>query len=262
MITLRRFQPGEIIFRENDESGSAYIIEKGLVEVTREVEGQEVHLARLGEKEIFGEMSIIEERPRCATVKAIEETVVQEIPRSNFSQSLKSDPDVAMSLLKALFERLREANATIMEFQKDLPLACHLPEVPVSHGEKNPCVTVLLEGMTPSAEKALPSNPFEIKKFPFRIGRQSHDPLVTNDLMIPDSSPFQIAIHHLAFVQGKDGIGVVDRGSQFGSLLNGDQLGGVDGDPKPVYLSDLESVLVLGHVTSPFKYKISLRTKE
>ena len=261
MITLRKFQPGEVIFRENDESGSAFIIEKGLVEVTRQVEGQEVHLARLGETEIFGEMSIIEERPRCATVKAIEETVVQEIPRANFSQSLQSDPDVALSMLRALFERLREANSTILELQRDMPLACHLPEVPVIHGEKHPGVTVLIEGMTQTAVEALPANPFEIKKFPYRIGRQSQDPLVTNDLMLPDSNPFQIAIHHLAFVKGNDGVGVVDRGSQFGSLLNGDQLGGVDGDPKPVYLSEPESVLVLGHVTSPFKYKIFLRTK-
>ena len=262
MITLRKFQPGEVIFRENDESGSAYIIEKGLVEVTRQVEGQDVHLARLGEKEIFGEMSIIEERPRCATVKAIEETVVQEIPRSHFAQSLQSDPEVALTLLRALFERLREANSTIMELQKDIPLSCHLPQVPISHGEKPRGVTVQLEGITPTAIKALPTNPFEVTKFPFRIGRQSHDPLVTNDLMLPDSSPYQIGIHHLAFVQTKDGFGVVDRGSQFGSFLNGDHLGGVNGDLKPVNLSEQESVLVLGHVTSPFKFKVSLRNNQ
>ena len=256
MITLRKFQAGEVIFRENDESQTAYIIEKGLVEVSRNVEGQEVHLARLGEKEIFGEMSLIEERPRCATIRAIEETVVQEIPRSEFSKSLQSDPETVLSLMKVLFERLREANSTIMQLQKDMPLSCHLPEVAVSIEEKIESTTVLLEGLTPTAVKALPANPFEINKFPFRIGRQSHDPLVTNDLMIPDSEPFQIAIHHLAVIKGEDGIGVVDRGSQFGSLLNGDQLGGVQGDPHPVFLSDSESILVLGHVTSPFKYKI------
>jgi hypothetical protein len=262
MITLRKFQAGEVIFRENDESGSAYIIEKGLVEVTRQVEGQDIHLARLGEKEIFGEMSLIEERPRCATVKAIEETVVQEIPRSEFSKSLQSDPDTALSLLKVLFERLREANSTIIQLQKDMPLSCHLPELGNLQNENPLSTTVLLEGLTPTAVKALPANPFEITKFPFRIGRQSHDPLVTNDLMIADSEPHQIAIHHLAFIQEKDGIGVVDRGSQFGSLLNGDQLGGVHGNPKPVFLSEPESILVLGHVTSPFKYKICFRTKE
>ena len=262
MITLRKFQPGEVIFRENDESGSAYIIENGLVEVTRQVEGQEVHLASLGQKEIFGEMSLIEERPRCATVKAIEETLVQEIPRSDFSKSLQSDPDTALSLIKVLFERLREANSTIMQLQKDVPLSCHLPEVRNLQSDNGQSTTVSLEGLTPTAIKTLPADPFEIKKFPFRIGRQSHDPLVTNDLMIPDSNPYQIAIHHLAFIQTKDGLGVVDRGSQFGSLLNGDQLGGVDGDPKPVILTEPESILVLGHVTSPFKYKICLHTKE
>ena len=128
MITLRKFGKGEIIFREHDESGAAYIIDKGLVEVSREIEGQDVHLARLGEKEIFGEMSLIEERPRCATVKAVEETVVQEISSADFSKSLQSDPDTALSLLKVLFERLREANSTIMQLQKDAPLSCHFTE--------------------------------------------------------------------------------------------------------------------------------------
>ncbi|MDX1411729.1 MAG: cyclic nucleotide-binding domain-containing protein, partial [Nitrospirales bacterium] len=217
---------------------------------------------RLGEKEIFGEMSLIEERPRCATVKAIEETLLQEIPRADFSKSLQSDPDTALSLIKVLFERLREANSTIMQLQKDVPLSCHLPDVGILQRENGLSTTIFLEGLTPTAVKTLPTNPFEIKKFPFRIGRQSHDPLVTNDLMIPDSNPHQIAIHHLAFIQTKEGLGVVDRGSQFGSLLNGDQLGGVDGDPKPVMLTEPESILVLGHVTSPFKFKICLKTKE
>lgn len=260
MITLRKFQPGEVIFREDDESGSAYVIEKGQVEVTRQIDGQEVHLARLGEKEIFGEMSLIEERPRCATVKAIEETVVQEIPRSEFSKSVHSDPEIALNLLKVLFERLREANATIMQLQKDVPLSCHLPELSLSGGKDTESTTILLEGLTAKAVQALPANPFEIKKFPFRIGRQSHDPLVTNDWMIPDSEPYQIAIHHLSIIIGKGGIGVVDRGSQFGSLLNGEQLGGMKGNPKPILLSQPESILVLGHVTSPFKYKVSLRS--
>ena len=258
MITLRKFHPGEIIFRENEESGAAYIIEKGQVEVSRQVEGQEVHLASLGEKEIFGEMSLIEERPHCATVKAVEETVVQEISRDEFSKSLQSDPETVLSLLKALFERLREANATIMQLQKDAPLSCHLPNTSLVE----PSATVSLEGMTPQAIQALPSNPFEVTKFPFRIGRQSHDPLVTNDLMVPDSAPYQVAVHHLAFIQGKEGVGLVDRGSQFGSILNGDQLGGVKGDPKPVVLTASESILILGHVTSPFKYKIYLRARK
>ena len=260
MITLRKYQPGEVVFRENDESGTAYIIEKGLVEVTRQVEGQEVHLASLGEKEIFGEMSLIEERPRCATVTAVEETLVQEIPSSEFSKSLQSDPDIGLSLLKALFERLREANSTIMQLQKDMPLSCHLPDVPISQTKRHPNTSVVLEGMTPEAAKALPRNPFLITTFPFRIGRHSQDPLVTNDLMMQDTAPYQLAIHHLTVLKGKDGIGVVDRGSQFGSLLNGDQLGGVNGNPKPVFLSDQESILVLGHVTSPFKFKITVRT--
>ena len=180
MINLRKYQAGEVIFRENDESGTAYIIEKGRVEVTRQIEGQEVHLARLGEKEIFGEMSLIEERPRCATVKAIEETLVQEIPRSEFSKSLHSDPDTALSMLKVLFERLREANSTIMQLQKDGPLSCHLPDLAIFEAEKHPSTTVLLEGITPTAVKALPANQdirfYVTQLAPSSFDSQSNDP--------------------------------------------------------------------------------------
>ena len=82
--------------------------------------------------------------------------------------------------------------------------------------------------------------------------------MVTNDLMIPDSEPYQISIHHIAFVQGTDGIGVVDRGSRLGSLLNGTQLGGTKGEAKPIFLSETDSILVLGHTHSQYKYKLSL----
>ena len=261
MITLRKYKGGEIIFHENDDGGIAYIIERGLVEVTQQVEGQDVHLAHLGVGEIFGEMSLLEERPRCATVKAVEETVVREVARDEFSQVLHSDPETTLSLLKVLFERLREANSTILQLQKDSPLSCHLPDLPISKAAGKPSIAVRLEALTPKATRGLPTNPFEINKFPFRIGRQSTDPLVTNDLMIPDSEPYQISIHHLAFIQGNDGIGVVDRGSRLGSLLNGEQLGGMKVDPKPFFLCKPDSILVLGHTHSPYKYKVWLHSE-
>ncbi len=47
MITLKQYNPGEIIFRENDERDTAYIIERGSVVVMKQMEGQDVHLAHL-----------------------------------------------------------------------------------------------------------------------------------------------------------------------------------------------------------------------
>ena len=109
MITRQQYAAGEVIFSENDVGGTAYIIERGRVEVFKMLDGKNVHLAYIVAGEPFGEMGMIDERPRSATVVAVEETVVHELHRDDLFQNLQARPEIAISLLKVLFERLREA---------------------------------------------------------------------------------------------------------------------------------------------------------
>jgi CRP-like cAMP-binding protein len=258
MMTMHQYDAGEVIFAENDVGETVYIIERGRVEVLKLLDGKNVHLAYLGAGEPFGEMGMIDEKPRSATVVAVEETVVRELHRDNFLQNLHTHPEVAISLLKVLFERLREADATILRLYKaHLALA---PTQPILvRAAPAPSQTVVcLEGLTQQASNVLPETPFRITTFPFRIGRQSHDPLVYNDLSIPDSVPLQISRHHLTFVKQDGQIGVSDRGSHLGSLVNGTQLGGVDGHAGPLFLTDSENTLVLGNAFSRFKFKVTI----
>jgi hypothetical protein len=67
-----------------------------------------------------------------------------------------------------------------------------VPKEPLAAVPPGGQLTLRLEGVTPQAAAALPVTPFPITHFPFRIGRQSSDPLVYNDLMLPDSVPLQI----------------------------------------------------------------------
>src|SRR5918992_4613763 len=134
MITVRYYEPGEVIFHENDRGDAAYIIERGRVAVTKLLNGRSVTLATLSAGEPFGEMSMIDDKPRSATVTAIESTAVREIPREGFFRSLQTNPDVALGLLKVLFERLREADATIIELRQvieGLGGSATRPDVPV-----------------------------------------------------------------------------------------------------------------------------------
>ncbi len=214
----------------------------------------------IGAGEAFGEMSIIDEKPRSATVTAVTETGVSEIRRDDFFNSFQTNPDVALQLLKVLFERLREADARILELQKADPQQALVPEVlPAVPAWEQPNVT--LEGITPRAAAALPVTPFPITQFPFRIGRQSPDPLVYNDLMLPDSVPLQISRHHLAFITQEGQVGVVDRGSTLGSWVDGRQVGGPSGLSGPVFFTGSEGLLVLGTRDSPFRYRVSLGAK-
>jgi CRP-like cAMP-binding protein len=229
VITLSRYEAGEVIVHENDCGETAYVIEHGQVEVSKALDGQQVHLAYLGAGETFGEMSMIDEKPRSASVTAVTETVVSEIRREDFFTSLQTDPKVGLTLLKVLFERLREAQGMILQLQKADPQQALGPKEPLAAVPAGGQLTLTLEGVTPRAAAALPVMPFPITHFPFRIGRQSPDPLVYNDLMLPDSVPLQISRHHLALIAREGRVGVVDRGSTLGSWVDGQQLGGPSG---------------------------------
>jgi CRP-like cAMP-binding protein len=256
VITLSRYESGEVIVQENEVGETAYIIAQGQVEVTKKLDGQNVHLAYLGAGETFGEMSMIDEKPRSATVTAVTETLVSEIRRDDFFNTLQTDPKVALELLKVLFERLREADAMILQLQKkDAPV----PKEPLAVVPPRGQLTITLEGLTPRAAAALPVTPFQITQFPFRIGRLSADPLVYNDLMLPDSEPLQISRHHLSFIAHEGRIGVVDRGSTLGSWLDGQQLGGPSGVSGPVFFTGSEGFLVIGTRDSPFSYRVTAR---
>jgi CRP/FNR family transcriptional regulator, cyclic AMP receptor protein len=260
MITMRQYAAGEVIFSENDAGETAYIIVRGRVEVLKMLEGKNVHLAYIGAGEPLGEMGVIDEKPRSATVVAVEETVVRELHRDDLFQNLQEHPEVAISLLKVLFERLREADATILQLYRSHPAL--VPFQPARLGAVPPQSTpvVSLQGLTPQASSALPETPFRITAFPFRIGRRCHDPLVHNELSIPDAAPLQISRHHLALIKHDGRIGVADRGSRLGSWLDGRQLGGEGGHPGPLFFTGTEGTLVLGNQFSPFKFHATITT--
>src|SRR5215468_11906802 len=125
-----------------------------------------VHLAYLGAGDIFGEMSMIDEKPRSATVTAVTETVVSALRRDDFFHSLQTDPTVALALLKVLFERLREAHTMILQLQKAAPQHALVPQAPVAVVPPREQLMITLEGVTPHAAAALPVTPFPITRFP------------------------------------------------------------------------------------------------
>jgi cellulose biosynthesis protein BcsQ len=121
---------------------------------------------------------------------------------------------------------------------------------------KQPAVA-FLRGLTPQAHRTLAESVVEIRKFPFRIGR--NDPFSENDLTIPDHSPRQVSRRHLELIERDGRIGVVDRGSQLGTLVDGTPLGGAHGFAGPVFPSAASSVIVLGERNSAFAFELQLR---
>ena len=112
------FDTDEFIFREGDPGDYAYIIDSGCVEVSSEKDGRQVVVARLAKGDILGEMAIIDRKPRMASAKAIEPTVVLPIPLDYVTREVEgSDPTVRLflRLVVARYRELSQRFAQILE---------------------------------------------------------------------------------------------------------------------------------------------------
>lgn len=256
MITSHHFKSGESIIKENDFGESAYLIKEGRVKVTKEVDGQDIHICDLGFGNIFGEMSMIDDKPRSATVTATEDTVVKEIHRDNFFIGLQKEQEFAVKILKILLERLRKATVIISQLKPAESKPAETVATSLCHFSSKTETFVLLEGLTRTAAKALPEDPFRIERFPFLIGRKTKDPLAYNDLIITDKLPHRISRHHIELDKHEDGVFVLDRGSHLGTIVDGKQLGGPRGRQGPLKLKSPEGTIVLGDKHSPYRYKV------
>lgn len=109
-ITLeRQFAPGQEIFREGTPADGVYFVKSGLVEISAD-KGERRVLSRLGPGEIFGEMAVIEHRPRSATASAPVATEVFFLPRGEILTFIERSPSLAFALLRQISHRLRDFN--------------------------------------------------------------------------------------------------------------------------------------------------------
>ncbi|MBU1776106.1 MAG: EAL domain-containing protein, partial [Gammaproteobacteria bacterium] len=97
------YPAGETIFKEGDPGNTAYIIEEGSVEVI--VSSTQTSLIHKGE--LFGEIALIDQQPRTATVRAVENTVLIPIPRQLVKELLEKTDPVVRHLLLTILERYR-----------------------------------------------------------------------------------------------------------------------------------------------------------
>jgi CRP/FNR family transcriptional regulator, cyclic AMP receptor protein len=108
MNLRRNLKKGETIFSQGSPSDCAFIISSGSVEIIENtLEGQKV-IGQLTENEIFGEMGLIDGRPRSATARALEDSVVYIMTKINFDKLAREKPEALLPILKVLSGRLRE----------------------------------------------------------------------------------------------------------------------------------------------------------
>ena len=112
--TSRQFGRGSTIILAEQEGDAFFIIQKGRVKVSVSREGgKEVILSFLGEGQVFGELSLLDGKPRSADVTAIEVTELIMLRRPDFLRLITEKPSIVIGLLKELASRLRKVDYKI-----------------------------------------------------------------------------------------------------------------------------------------------------
>jgi CRP/FNR family transcriptional regulator len=104
------FEPDEVVFREGDSSTSCYVISSGHAAALREhPDGRVITLARFGPDDIFGELAMLDNELRSATIKALDDLEAIAIHGPDM-RTLLEHPGFAVKLITALARKLRESN--------------------------------------------------------------------------------------------------------------------------------------------------------
>ena len=107
---LVKFSPYEIIYHDGDQTFEMFIILTGSVEIYMEKGIKPVIITRLKQGDFFGEMSVLEEMPRSGNARALDDTILVAINRTNFEKVIHNDSELAWKIMKALSARIRSLN--------------------------------------------------------------------------------------------------------------------------------------------------------
>ncbi len=267
-MTEQTVPAGHIFFRPGDPADQAYLLSDGLVEILGTADQTEQRIALIGAGEVFGEMALIEERPRSLTARAVKASRVLPMTREEFEHHLSHDPGRARQYLRSLFERLRTLTAQ-RDAQAPTPQAVSRQPVEASvasgavdfapgAGRATDWV-VEIHPLTRRAAETLPDLGLRVTRFPLRIGRvtgaHEREALDLNDLWLMDEKPFSISRNHCEIDVGHYGPIVRDRGSHLGCRVNDEPIGGRAAIDYARLLKG-DNVLVIGGAMSPYQFRV------
>jgi len=248
-----KFNPGDVIISEGTFGSTAYILKSGTVEVQKQANQKKITLAVLQTREIFGELGLIDDKPRSASIVAKTLVIVDEISREDFITLLDDKAPYIIPILRAFFEHLRQANQMVLQLEARIGDTTKEPVQESIPSEER------MEGLTTAAKQVLKNNVAVIKKFPYKIGRESShrydDVFVDNDLSLADDLPYNVSRNHMSINFYKDQYYVLDRGSSLGTIVNNIAIGG----RLPNFKAELkkgENFVIIGAASSQHQFKI------
>ena len=116
---VQKYPKGHLLFAECENGDTMYIIQAGQVKITKIVDNKEVILAVLNKGDIFGEMAIVEDKPRAATAEVCENCTLLVVNDKNFSTLIKEQPEMVVRIASLMSERIwllyRQLDNTFIE---------------------------------------------------------------------------------------------------------------------------------------------------
>src|SRR5919107_2434296 len=116
LLELEVRPAGSVLFRKGEAGDAMYLIEGGRVRIhIRDEDGEEVTLAELARGDFFGEMAILDGKPRSASATVTESASLAVLSREHFHEYVRRNPDLSLEMLSAITERLRHTDEMLRQ---------------------------------------------------------------------------------------------------------------------------------------------------
>jgi CRP-like cAMP-binding protein len=109
---------GQLVFREGDSGDSLYVVLDGELEVTKRQGSQDVLLALYKPTQFFGEMALLEQAPRSASVRTLRESRLLVVSQAAFQRLLSCSPSASLKMLHTVTSRLRSTESMLIQNEK------------------------------------------------------------------------------------------------------------------------------------------------
>ena len=244
----KSFVAGAIMYHQNAKSEGVYLLLEGSAEIWHEHEGDVTLIATIGEGELLGEVSAIENAAHSVTAKARSETKCIFIPSVSFRNSFANP--LVRQVVRTLAARLRSSYETKNSAEQfgNARRVAKVVTIPVIEANSRVVASCLL-------------TPAQLKKFPFTVGsvaNTQHQCIVnSNSLKVPLGHIAEIADTHFEIIRRDGELWARDMGSPQGTIVNGEALSRY-GVTATVKLKNGENLIVAGGPESPIRFKVIL----
>jgi CRP/FNR family transcriptional regulator, cyclic AMP receptor protein len=257
-MTRAHFAKGQILFKEGDPADGVFRLLSGTVEVVRELDSDPILLGVVGAGQFIGEMGVVENRRRSATVRAASEVEAELMNPSEFLDQIVSSPRAARELIQRLSQRLREADNRIVNDERRSGRANQnwkdADDLTAVVSADNAYLAAKSRWLQRQFHTRCP-----LGDLAFVVGRRTiageRSPLREPDLMLDDTAPFRLSRNHFVIEKRDRGYHVHDLRSTLGTMVNGEPIGDhFRTDDAPLRAGENE--VIAGGADSPFTFTV------